>query len=303
VNTDTLPRFILDLLAACPAAGTGVHGWLYKVARQLWAHRTRDEIISLLNATVAGCGRSVSISEIVAAVDNSKETAWQPTGGKGWIAPTAPTKTWTGLDAEARAAVVAAGGKLIDLWNTSPGRPELAADPAEHVIDTLFPGDPLLCCGKSSSEFDTKPREAWRGQLAGLQLIVPSPMSAVLGKRKADGEPSKHTLDNTGQRRFLVVEFDHGTADEHAAILLHLAGRAPLVLAVHSGGKSLHGWFYCAGQPEDKLRRFMSYAVSLGADPATWSKSQFVRMPAGHRDNDKLQQVFFLNPKPLEGKP
>ena len=37
----------------------------------------------------------------------------------------------------------------------------------------------------------------------------------------------------------------------------------PLALAVHSGSKSLHGWFYCAGQTEDRVHRFMRYAVPL----------------------------------------
>src|SRR5690349_17937377 len=32
-----------------------------------------------------------------------------------------------------------------------------------------------------------------------------------------------------------------------------------------------------------------AYAVSLGADPATWTRSQFVRMPGGRRDNGKVQ--------------
>ena len=104
---------------------------------------------------------------------------------------------------------------------------------------------------------------------------------------------------NTGPRRFLVCEFDTGAPDDHAALLLHLATRAPLVLAVHSGGKSLHGWFYCAGQAEEKLRRFMSYAVGIGADPATWTRSQFVRMPDGQRENGKRQVVYFFNPAPL----
>jgi hypothetical protein len=75
---------------------------------------------------------------------------------------------------------------------------------------------------------------------------------------------------------------------------------APLVLAVHSGGKSLHGWFFVAGQPDEKIERFFRYAVSLGADPATWTKSQFVRMPDGTRDNGIRQTVYFTNFKPLE---
>jgi len=120
------------------------------------------------------------------------------------------------------------------------------------------------------------PRERWRGLLAARQFIVPSPMTKVCGLTRA-GKRSTHTLDNTGPRQFLVVEFDSGNFDEHAALLHHLAEFCPFVMAVHSGGKSIHGWFCCGGRDEANLLRFMRYAVSLGADPATWIKSQFVR--------------------------
>jgi hypothetical protein len=163
----------------------------------------------------------------------------------------------------------------------------------------LFPNDALLCCGASIREFDTKPREQWRGKLAELALIVPSPMTAPTGLTK-DGRESAHTLNNTGPRRFLICEFDTGDADEHAALLLHLAEYAALVCAVHSGGKSLHGWFAVPGLAEDVILRFFRYAVSLGADPATWTRSQFVRMPDGTRDNGNRQTVFFLNFRALE---
>ncbi len=110
-----------------------------------------------------------------------------------------------------------------------------------------------------------------------------------------------------GQHRpkaLLVVEFDNGSLDQHAALLSNFARYEPrsgwLVLAVHSGGKSLHGWFYCAGQPEDRLQRFMGYAVSPGADRAAWTRSQFVGMPDGSRDNGQRQAVFCFNPRPFE---
>ena len=149
---------------------------------------------------------------------------------------------------------------------------------------------------RSNHDFATRSRKEWRGKLTALQLIVPSPMSGVTGITQERKE-SEHALSNTGPRRFLVVEFDQGGVDEHAAILLHLAvSGAPLALVVHSGSKSLHGWFYCAGQLEERLRRFMRYAVSLGADTATWSRSQFVRMPDGTRDNGHRQTVYFFNP-------
>jgi hypothetical protein len=143
-----------------------------------------------------------------------------------------------------------------------------------------------------------------------------------------EGRLSKHSLENTGPRRFLVVEFDFSiyardgktetplaplirrmkadgmeVPDMCAGLLLHLAECAPLVCALHSGGKSLHGWFYLAGVPEDQVHHFFRYAVSIGADPATWTRSQFVRMPDGRRDNGKRQTVYFLNYRPLEVRP
>jgi hypothetical protein len=148
-------------------------------------------------------------------------------------------------------------------------------------------------------------------------------MTAQTGLTK-DGKLSEHSQAAVGPRRFLVVECDFseknrtGTADTAlaplirklaavgitrldmcAAVLSHLARYAPLALAVHSGGKSIHGWFPCPGQPEDKLRRFMTYAVSLGADDRTWLREQFVRIPDGLRQKPGTpirQAVFYFNP-------
>ena len=130
---------------------------------------------------------------------------------------------------------------------------------------------------------------------------------------------SAHALSSTGPRRFLIVEFDfvqdstrearllsnlqgdgRDIRDLSAALLLHLAEMAPLTLAVYSGGKSLHGWFYCAGIAEENVSRFYRYAAALGADRATWVRSQFARMPDGLRDNGKRQSVYFFNPGVLK---
>jgi len=295
--TKNLPPFLTDLLAAPPRAGEGVHAWLYRVARQLHAHLPAVEIVALLESRVQGCGRHVSRQEIADAVKNSLACAWQPSGN---AAPVQSMSKWPKVNQEQRAAIIRDGGGLVELWEASRVRIEDNEQHTEQIIDRIFPGNPLLCCGKSSSVFDTKPREDWRGELSAQQLIVPSPMSAVTGLTK-DGRESKHTLANTGARRFLICEFDTNTPDEHAALLLHLGTFAPLVCAVHSGGKSLHGWFYVHGQPDAKVERFFCYAVTLGADRATWTRSQFVRMPDGQRDNGNPQTVFFLNFKPMEG--
>lgn len=215
-------------------------------------------------------------------------------------------------------AVANVGRGLVDLWEASPVRLDSNKPNTDEIIDLLFPGNPLLCCGWTRHRFDTRSRGHWH-KLQDLQFIVPSPMTARQGLTR-EGKLSAHALTNTGPRRFLVVEFDFDSKnsaqegrllerlaserrdvrDLCAALLLHLAEKAPLALAVHSGGKSLHGWFYCGGIADEKACRFFEYALRLGADSANWSRSQFVRMPDGLRENGRRQTVYFFNPVVLK---
>jgi hypothetical protein len=222
---------------------------------------------------------------------------------------------WLARNFELIEAVAHTGNGLVDLWETSPVRLDSDEPNTDEIIDLLFPGNPLLCCAWSRHRFDTRARENWY-KLRDLEFIVPSPMTARHGATK-EGKVSAHAVSNTGPRRFLIVEFDFEAAaseeeahlldslavedrdvkDLCAALLLHLAERAPLALALHSGGKSLHGWFYCAGVAEERVWRTFQYAVSLGADRANWTASQFTRMPDGLRENGSRQTAYFLNPE------
>jgi hypothetical protein len=328
--TGELPNFVREMLDDQPRAGEGVHAWLFRVARQLHAHLPALEIVRLLESAVSNCGRTVPRSEIEDAVRNSMACAWQPRGRPPEYKPACPK--WPPPNLDHIEAVCNTGLGLADLWGNSEPRIEDGESHTEEIIDRLFPGNPLLCVGDPCTKqdgslaykFDTKPRNDWRGHLGGHSLIVPSPMSAITGLAK-NGRISKHTLANTGPRHFLIVEcdfseFDRGgqsetiyaplirklaqtgfsVADMCAAVLLHLATYAPMVCAVHSAGKSVHGWFFVHGQPEEKAHKFFRYAVSLGSDARLWTRSQFVRMPDGTRDNGKRQIVYFLNFKPLE---
>ena len=133
-----------------------------------------------------------------------------------------------------------------------------------------------------------------------MELIVPSPMTALKGLKKnpkpGDDPLSAHTLDNTGPRHYLVTECDGGDHATQAAVIRHLSAMAPLVMVVDSAGKSLHAGWRCKGLNEERLRRFLHMAVSLGADDATWTRSQFVRMPLGWRhEKAKRQQVVYFD--------
>ncbi|GDX11140.1 hypothetical protein LBMAG57_29120 [Verrucomicrobiota bacterium] len=316
---ERMPHHIREFLGTCPCAGTGVHVWVFNAARRL--HRffpDKDALAQLLQFVTRDCGRTVPWSEISDAIKNSSNSRRGPYPAKQTWAPKWPERNRLLIE-----QIGLKGPTLADLSALSPVPLSDGTRNTETIIDALFPGNPLLCCGRSSSAFATRPREDWRGSLHARQLIVPSPMSDLTGRRKSDGRESAHTLANTGPREFLVVEFDFKESDDTgkatldapllrslaaggvsvadlcAALHQHLAQYAPLAMVVHSGGKSLHGWFFAHGQPDATMLPFMRYAISIGADPATWTRSQFVRMPDGTRDNGKLQRVHFFNPEVL----
>jgi hypothetical protein len=200
---------------------------------------------------------------------------------------------WAKVNEEKVEAITQDGPPLVELWKSSPLElPIVDNYRTESIIDLVFPGDPLLCVGQSNDDFETKRRTELAGKLHDRGLIVASPMIAPKG-RTQKGYLSAHTLENTGPRRFVVIEFDRATLDAQAALIHHLSKIAPsLALVAFSGGKSLHSWFYCATQTEETQLQFMRYAVSLGADRATWTRSQFVRMPDGTRRDGKTSAAL-----------
>jgi hypothetical protein len=162
---------------------------------------------------------------------------------------------WLDPNYEFIEAVACTGYGLADLWEASPLRLDSNQPKTDEIIDSLFPANPLLCCGWTRHRFDTRPRTRWY-KLHDLQFIVPNPMRARRGLTQ-ERKLSAHALGNTGERRFLIVEFDFDSSnsaeqarllgrlategrdvrDLCAELLLHLAEKAPLTLAVYSGGK------------------------------------------------------------------
>jgi hypothetical protein len=270
-----------QLLKRCPGSGEGVHRWVFYAACTLvdvgfLNEQAEAEIEGLMTRAPN------PPSEIIDALQSAR-------GERRHSTP-----RWTLVNPAAIAEIVRTGTTLLELVSRSPEPIHFCQQSrTELFIDTLFPGNPWLCVGKASNQFYTTKREVWRGRLHEQSLIVPSPMSAQQGQTK-QGKLSCHSEANTGLRRFLIVEFDGGSLDQQAAILWHLARFAPLALVVFSGSKSAHGWFFCEAQPEDKITRFFDYAVSLGADSRTWSRSQFVRMPDGKRSDGKTSDALKL---------
>jgi hypothetical protein len=306
-----LPTKVRERLKGCPTEGHGVHPWLFKTARSLHKHFSEEEIVDILCANLS-CQRPER--EIRNAVVNAGRYARGEMG--------APSqRPWPTVDyAMVHKIVVSCPVRLKDLSSISPMDLSTEGPRTEELLDVLFPDNPLLCLGRSVTACWTKPRKFWRGRESDFQFIVANPMTKETGLT-TDGKVSQRCLDNTGPRKFVVIEFDISesedwapylqdwrsreitTLDANVALIIELASkglpRLPLGMAVYSGGKSIHAWFPCEGLGDDQLRPFMARAVRLGADKAKWTRCQLVRMPGGMRDNGNRQRVHFFAPNVL----
>jgi hypothetical protein len=275
-------------IRSCPTEGRGVNKWTFLTACELlrrgWSEtKVREYLAQHTNRT----GRKAD-EEIDRAIERAPQ--WIKRGKASSI------RKWPELSRGKRQEAINDGDIGVEELRRVLPRKQMSA---QQVLPILFPGDPLIWATMSvGSPGDTLSLRQWLPVAGMQQFIVPSPM---ISREIPHNGKSRRCLTNTGPRRFLVIESDIGTPDEQTAILWHLARFAPFVLAVHSAGKSVHGWFYVAERGEKANREFIEYAVSLGSDDATFVKCQPVRMPGGHRPNKGMQEILFFNPAPIGG--
>jgi hypothetical protein len=169
--------------------------------------------------------------------------------------------------------------------------------PAE-IINMLFKPDDLVCCG-SVREFKTLTAKEWLSVPDIGDQIVPNPSRVKVGTNM-QGKLSQHCRDATGLRKYIVVESDDEALsfDEKASVLRYLRDRAgaELKMVVHTGGKSLHGWFKSTGDSHLDWE-FMRIACLLGADLRMWLPEQLARTPNAIRlSNGAEQKCYHFDP-------
>lgn len=281
-----------------PAPTHGIHPWLFGAACHLAAHGFgAQEIADVLTPRCVGLRRPVPASEIEEASVNAERVVVGQTATarvpRSYGSSADVTHRWPLFDEERARAAVAHGDAI-------GGRISKLALNVADAFSALFRPKDLICAGVSLGSAETRPLESWMrdSSLDQIQFVVPSPMSKPEGLTKT-GKRSARCLDNTGPRRWIVVEFDeHWTWLEQYDLHVHLGTIAPLGMIVHSRGKSCHGWFFVETYTTAELRDFFGYAVSLGADPSTYTPCQFVRAPAGRRSNNGLkQEILFWSPE------
>jgi hypothetical protein len=165
--------------------------------------------------------------------------------------------------------------------------PASGANPAREIV--TYRAETLVVTEPNAHKIDA------------MEYFVPSPAIRRLYLNK-DGTKSHHCGKMYGARYYLVIESDTLSKDQAAGVLIHLSQFAPLILVVDSGGKSLHGFFDCAGVPEPMVEQFFAYAHRLGADPALMKVMQFARLPNGTRLGGARQTVLYFDPS-AKGRP
>jgi hypothetical protein len=285
--TFTVTDVFADILAELPDPGSGLNNGILVAARKLkeWLNYSwRETFDALLPVVSQKRGRDCT-REVTRQVDTVFNTETTSRG------PKLPAVSYEpGLWKR----VGIAEATTYDLWEASPVKWNDGLPHTEEVISHLFPGNPWLCCGLSVRKFETRRRSEWTGQLDRLSFIVPSPAIAKTGMTQ-EGYESQHCLDQFPARKYLVYESDKCPKDEAASVILWLATKWPLILVVDSGGKSLHAWFLCEGTDEDNLEIYFNDLIRLGADPQVKTRSQFVRMPDGLRDNGNRQSIIYFH--------
>ena len=266
----------------------GIHMFLPSAARKcrskgMAAQETINHLSSL------GYRRKVSLREITQAVNLVFDTEIATTDRPRELKPQAWLKTATDrIFAEWKTTEQ----DLIDMSDVHPKDIDQRA-----LLKALFPQDhALVCIGSALNRFNTAPHDEHKN-LSQSQFIVPCYMTAREGIT-IEGKPSCRALTNTGDRRYIVLDFDDPPPEHHASIIRWMmAVRAP-VMVIKSGGKSLHAWYATENQNRDE--KFWKLAIMAGADPAIQrNRGQAVRLPLGTRDNNNKQSLIYFNPDNL----
>jgi len=276
-----------------PFAGAGLHAWIMREVRIAGDvfNLSDSAILDALLPIAVSAGRPIgeARSEIEKTISTVRRTPGNSTTERK---PKWPLPDLDLIEAIAAKELEKIGG--VNPIDYIRSRSPVKGATADLAVKALFPGDPLICVGSSRSQFITARVSKFKRFDTG-QFIVPSPMESVKGYTQA-GRLSYKSDSNVGPRRYLVLEFDDLPKETQALVILRLWCNR-LVAVVSSGGKSLHAWFYVAGEPEEAIRATMEQAVLRGACHSTFTKSQFVRLPGGLRENGNRQEILYFNPQ------
>jgi hypothetical protein len=287
-----------------PGAG-GTHRWLAQVASGVSQVLTPQKCFAFLRrcCDLHVAHRCVPDREIVAAVELAYSSGSQISDLKGQINYGRRALEWPDPNTEVIQRVFETVQPVFDgetpLRQGYAGQASTGIRP-EEVLPTLFRPGELVCTGADSDRAAVRPVEAVLRDADALQFICVNPMKGSLAMNHA-GRPSARCQNNVKVRRYLVAEFDDASLSkfQQSQLATALGDMAPLVMAVDSGGKSVHAWYAVEAMSRQDQARFFAVACLLGADQTRWDICGWLRMPGGMRlkqDGNRVRQrILYWN--------
>jgi hypothetical protein len=284
-----------ERLQAVPGSG-GTHRWLAQIASGLQSALPAERCFAFLRRCCDElvAHRSIPDREIAAAV----ELAYGgQVGGRNFGLG---ALKWPEPDASVIAKVL---GEVTPCFD---GTTSTGLSPRD-LLPHLFRDGELVCAGRDSDRASVRPLAEAIEDAELLQFIVVNPMKGPWALNR-QGKQAARCQANVGVRRHIVAEFDDAalTKPMQAQLATALGEIAPLVMAVDSGGKSVHAWYRVEAMSARDQARFFAVACVLGADRTRWDVCGWLRMPGGLRvvngTPSVRQRILYFNDEGCEGR-
>lgn len=317
MSTQDYPHFLQELLDHRPAAGTGVHAWLFRVARYLHQFHAPDEIYKILELRTSDCERHIDPHEIDDAIKNSGACAWEPSG-----------KTASQKRAEWLANPNARRVGYIPEFNPELAITVAAKVPTEITADWLKSRSPISVCCSTEQFLGSifEPREQvlilnrcrsqgcllWRPGVSLKSFIRQHwPDGAWFLCNPVDGQfhwnprqlkDSRRSEESVTSFRYAVLECDQKPKEKWFPIWPKILVQQPLeiVSITDSAGKSIHALVRVSVSSKTdwdaiKAQTLRPRLVPLGADDGALSAVRLTRLPGAYR-GEQRQELLYLNP-------
>lgn len=274
-----------QLLANPPETGGGRHEWLFTVQAQLVRQGfAPDKVEAAMEAYCRAAGWDDRLPEVARNTAAICQNAY--------VGTPADRIAWPPVDHAER----------LKRYSFPPlFAPTDAGASAADALRAFFAPSEWICASPDRFRSCTYRLDDLLPAAHKFQFVVANPMSRETGRTRAGRESSRAKDNACGEhgRRIAVIEFDTGDAlRDQCAVLSSLSSpAAPLVMAVWSGGKSIHGWFDVSATDCGNALRLFRFAVWLGCDESLFDMSKLVRMPGGTRADGSRQTILHFAPK------
>ena len=211
--------------------------------------------------------------------------------------------------------------ELLIRFRRTPQSSIIEASPAPtsveriDILNRLFKEDDIINIQHTALEYGTlvklqdlpKYLKAHGTPLDHYKFLNPATFKKAEGIENPlqNGKVSTRCNANVKARDWMVLEMDDpdiAKQERFNTFALTMAQYAPLILAVDTGGKSIHYWFDASGVATPVRQAFFALACLHGADKRLAVKSQIARMPGVSSADEGRgpQDVIYWDPEEKE---